>query len=99
MFERMCLTNGISVLSYMSDNSTAFSLKEFVREILNCGQDTCHSAVGAQHHNRVAKRSVLTFSNMVRTIMLYAVVHWSDLADSSLWPQAMEYTAYMYKHM
>ena len=54
-FERMCLTNGKGVVSYMSDNSTAFSFKEFVSKIINSGQDSCHSAVGAQHHNRVAK--------------------------------------------
>ena len=28
--------------------------------------------------------------------MLYAAVHWSDMADPSVWPQAMEYMAYIY---
>ena len=97
-FERMCLSNGVNVLSYISDNSTAFTSKEFVEDIITQGQDAWYSAVAAHHHNGVAKRAIMTISNMSRTMMLHAAVHWPGMADSSLWPLAMEYAAYIYNH-
>ena len=96
-FERMCLTSGVTVATYMSDNVT-FSAEAFVKDILNRGQDAQYSGVGAHHHNGVAERSIQTISNMSRTMMLHAGIRWPDLVDSSLWPMAMEYATYIYNH-
>ena len=97
-FERMCLSYGVKVTSFISDNGSAFSSNEFVSDIINRGQDARYSGVGAHHHNGIAERAILTISNMSRTMMLHAAVRWPDLANSSLWPQAMEYAAYIYNH-
>ena len=97
-FEQMCLSNGVSVVTYMSDNGTAFRSKEFVGDIISRGQDARYSAIGAHHHNGIAERAIMTISNMSRTMMIHAAVRWPDMADSSLWPLAMEYAAYIYNH-
>jgi hypothetical protein len=82
----------------MSDNGTAFRSKEFVRDIISCGQDARYSAIGAHHHNGITERATMTMSNMSCTMMLHAAVRWPDMADSSLWPLAMEYATYIYIH-
>ena len=82
----------------MSNNSTAFTSKEFLSGIVNYGQDNWYSAVGTHHHNGVAKTAIMTILNMSRTMMLHAAVHWPDMVDSSLWPLAMEHVAYVYNH-
>jgi hypothetical protein len=97
-YERMCLTSGVRVISYMSDNG-AFSAQEFVQDIVSRGQNAKYSGVGAHHHNGIAERAILTISNMSRTMMLHAGIHWPDLVDSSLWPLTMEYAAYIYNHV
>ena len=96
-FERMCLSSGVTVSTYMSDNGT-FSAQAFVQDILDRGQTPRYSGVGAHHHNGIAERSILTMSNMARTMMLHAGVRWPDLVEASLWPLAMEYAAYIYNH-
>ena len=96
-FERMCLTSGVVVATYISDNG-AFSAQDFVKDIADRGQDARYSGVGAHHHNGVAERAIQTISNMSRTMMLHAGIHWPDLVDSALWPMAMEYAAYIYNH-
>ena len=97
-FERMCLSHGVNVTSYMSDNGAAFSSKEFTNDIIKRGQHAKYSGVGAHHHNGVAERAIMTISNMSRTMMLHAAICWPDMADSSLWPLAMEYAVYIYNH-
>ena len=96
-YERMCLTSGDYVTTYMSDNG-AFSALDFVKDIVDRGQNAKYSGVGAHHHNGVAERAIQTISNMSRTMMLHAGIHWPDLVNSSLWPMAMEYAAYIYNH-
>ena len=96
-FERMCLTSGVHVVTYMSDNG-AFSAKEFTNDIISRGQHAKYSGVGAHHHNGIAERAIQTISNMSRTMMLHAGIHWPDLVESSLWPMAMEYAAFIYNH-
>ena len=96
-FERMCLSSGVVVSTYMSDNGT-FSAQDFVQDILDRGQTPRYSGVGAHHHNGIAERSIQTMSNMARTMMLHAGVRWPDLVDASLWPLAMDYASYIYNH-
>ena len=97
-FERMCPSNSVNIITYMSDNSTAFTSNEFVSNIINHRQDTWYRAVGAHQHNSASGWSIMTFLNMSRTMMLYTVVHWPDMADSSLWHLGMEHAAYIYNH-
>ena len=68
----MCLSNGVSVITYMSYNGTVFSMKEFVTDIISCRQDAHYSAIGAHHNNGITERSIMTISNMSRTMMLHA---------------------------
>jgi hypothetical protein len=97
-FERMCLSSGVMVNTYMSDNGV-FNSNELNADIVSKNQDARYSGVGAHHHNGIAERAIQTISNMSRTMMLHAAVRWPDLADSSLWPLAMDYAAYTYNHM
>ena len=97
-YERMCLAYGVNILTYMSDNG-AFGSSEFVADIQSRNQAAEYSGVGAHHHNGVAERAIQTISNMSRTMMLHAAVRWQDMADSALWPLAVEYAVYIFNHM
>ena len=97
-FERMALGCGVTIVSYVTDNG-AFSAKEFSNDIAQRGQQAKYSGVGAHHHNGIAERAIQTTSNMARTMMLHAAIRWPDMTDSSLWPLAMEYAAYIYNHV
>ena len=97
-FEWMCLSHGVKVTSFISDNGSSFSSNEFVSDIISQGQDARYSGVRAHHHNGIAERAILTISNISQTMMLHVAVHWPDVADSSLWPLAMEYAPYICNH-
>ena len=36
---------------------------------------------------------------MARTMLLHAAIHWSDMADPSLWPMSVKYAVYLYNHL
>jgi hypothetical protein len=52
----------------------------------------------AHHQNGFAERAIQTTSNMARSIILHASMHWKDGIDATLWPQAVTYVAYFYNN-
>jgi hypothetical protein len=52
----------------------------------------------AHNQNGVAERSIQTISNMVRSMMLYAIMHWKDGIDATLWPQAVAHADHVYNN-
>ena len=95
----MCVSSGVTVITYMSNNRTAFRSTEFVGDIISHGQVARYSATDPHHHNSIAERAIVTVSNMSQTMMLHAAVCWPGMADSSIWPLAMEHAAYIHNQM
>jgi hypothetical protein len=49
----------------------------------------------AHHQNGVAERAIHTISNMARSMILHASMHWKDGIYASLWPQAVTYATHV----
>ena len=97
-FERTMMSQGVTIVSYQADNGT-FSAASFVKELSDRYQEIDYSGVGAPHQNGVAERNIGTIMSMARTMMLHAAVRWPDVADSSLWPMAVDYAVYIFNHV
>jgi hypothetical protein len=93
-YERICLDNGILVQDYLTD-SGAFKAKSFVKHIHETHQLVRFFGTNAHHQNGVAERAIQTISNMARSMILHANMHWKDGIDASLWPQAVTYATHV----
>jgi hypothetical protein len=70
----------------------AEKLKRFAQIITFAG-------AGAHHHNGMAKRAIGMITNMARTMMLHAAIHWPDATNTTQWPMAVTHATYLYNHM
>jgi hypothetical protein len=93
----MCLDNGILVQDYLTD-SGAFKAKKIVKHIPETHQLMRFCGKNAHHQNGVSERAIHTISNMARSMILHASMHWKDGIDASLWPQAVTYATHVYKY-
>jgi hypothetical protein len=50
----------------------------------------------AHHQNGFAERAIQNISNMARSMILHASIHWKDGIDASLWPHAVTYATHVY---
>jgi hypothetical protein len=85
-YEQMCLDNGILVQDYLTD-SGAFKANKFVKHIHETHQLMRLCGTNAHHQNGVAERAIQTISNMARSMILHASMHWKDGIYASLWHQ------------
>ena len=97
-FEKLALDNGVIVSTYHVDNGT-FKANAFVSHIREHNQKIQYCGVNAHHKNAVAERSICTLSECARALLLHAALHWKSGIDSSLWPLAVSYAAYLYNHL
>jgi hypothetical protein len=98
-FERQCRDVGVVVQTYMSDNGTAFTSKDFSDHLTDFKQISKFAGVGAHHHNAQAERAIRTIMSISRTMMIHSGIHWPDMAKASLWPMAVAYACYVYNHV
>ena len=98
-YELMSRDLGIIVQSFLTDNGSAFTSKEFTSELAKFEQVIRFAGTGAHHHNAIAERSIQTIMAIARTMMLHAAIHWSDVADACLWPMAVQHAVFLHNHM
>ena len=98
-FEQLCHDHGVYPQRYLSDNGTAFTGKEFSTHLREFRQTTRFAGVGAHHHNGHAERSIQTIMSISRAMMIHASLHWPDMADSCLWPMAVQHAVFLWNHV
>lgn len=59
-------------------------LNEFVGDIISYRQGDSNSVIDTHDHNGIAKRAIMTVSNMLQTMMLKAELCWPGTANTSL---------------
>jgi hypothetical protein len=96
-YERKCMDNGIFVEDYLTD-SGAFKANAFVKNINETHQLIRFCGTNAHHQNGVSERAIQSISNMAKSMVLHAIIHWKDGIDASLWPQAVTYAARIYNN-
>ena len=98
-YEATCRDVGVIPQAYLSDNGRAFTSKEFSFALSNLHQSSSFSGVGAHHSNGKAENTIKRIMAIARTMMIHSAIHWPDVADSSLWPLAVEYAVYLHNHV
>ena len=77
LLEREAADVGVSIEGYHSDNCV-ISSAEFCSPCSDLGQSLHFSGVGAHHQIGVAERAIQTITNMARTNLLHATLHWPE---------------------
>ena len=93
--ERECLSQGVIVKSYQSDNGI-YAKSDFEKALLDNNQTLFRCGVGAKHQNGIAERAIGLIQNMARAMLLHLRLHWPDEFDPNLWPFAMDYAVWIY---
>jgi len=99
LFEQLCRDVGVVPQTYLSDNGTSFTSQSFTSHLEEFRQVKRLAGVGAHHHNGIAERAIGTVMSVARASMLHAAIHWPDVADTKLWPLAVQHAAFLYNHM
>lgn len=98
LFERHMASFGVKVQQYRGDNGV-FRSKEFKADLDIHQQTIEFSGVGAHHQNGIAERAIRTISDMARTMMIHANLHWPTQVDCNLWPFAILHAVYLYNRI
>jgi transposase InsO family protein len=98
-YELLCRDLGIIVQSFLTDNGSAFTSKEFTSQLAKFEQVIRFAGTGAHHHNAIAERNIQTIMAIARTMMLHSAIHWPDVADACLWPMAVQHAVFLHNHM
>jgi hypothetical protein len=76
-YERFCMENGVVFQEYLTDSGT-FKANQCVSHIHEMQQLLRLCGMNAHHQNGVADRSIQTISNMDRTMIVHASMHWKE---------------------
>ena len=98
-YKLQCLDLGIRPQSYVTDQGAAFTSHEFTQQLTDFRQIHQLAGTGGHHHNAIAERAIGTITKVSRTLLLHSAIHWPDVADSQLWPMAVQYAVFLYNHM
>jgi hypothetical protein len=94
-FEQLALSHGVLIEEYLTDNGV-FSKTQFLDHIRHHNQQIHFCGVNAHHKNAVAERAIRTVSELARSLLLHASVHWPNGVEGSLWPMAVDYATHLY---
>jgi hypothetical protein len=89
--ELCCRDHGIVPQQHQSNNGSQFALSGFAQRLLNFEQIVRFAGAGAHHSDGVAERAVGAVVSMAQAVMLHAAVHWPEVSDAALWPQAVQH--------
>ena len=98
-FEKHALDNGIVVQAYQSDNGSAFTSSAFRTHLQTKAQVALYSGAGSHHQNGKAERGIRTIMAMARTMLLHSAIHWSEVADPTLWALSVRHAVWIYNHI
>ena len=98
-FETQARNDGIVIESYSMDNGSAFKSEAFRDHVSSVDQTTFFSGAGSHHHNGRAEVNVKIIMALARTMKLHAAIHWSDVADPTLWPMAVRQACWIWNHL
>ena len=98
-FEAMCRDEGVIPQSYLTDNGSSFTSKEYTDRLKHFKQTASFAGVGAHHGNGVAERAIRTIMSVARTMMLHAAIHWPEVSDAMYWPMAVQHAVFLYNHV
>jgi hypothetical protein len=97
LFEQYCESVGVKIKEYVADNNP-FHGSDWKTDCDNQGQTRHFSGVGA-HHQNYAERNIQTIFNMARAMMIHFAMHWPQVAETNLWPFAVDHAVYLWNRI
>jgi hypothetical protein len=94
----MAQEEGFWIKGYHSDNGI-FASPEFKNHCAQHNQKYSFGGVGTKHQNRVAERNIKTVAQWARNNMLHLAAHWLQHANSTYWPQAIDYAVWVFNRL
>jgi hypothetical protein len=97
--EQVCRDHGVVPQLYHSDNASVFTSEGMAEKLKRFAQIITFAGAGAHHYNGMAERAIGTITNMARTMMLHAAIHWPEATNATQWLMAVMHAMYLYNHM
>jgi hypothetical protein len=98
-FEQAAYDDGVIVQDYHTVKGV-FTAKEFLNDLVIKDQKVRFAGSGAAHQNGIAERSILTITNMARTMLLHAALrHGGSQIHQDHWPLAMDHSVWIYNRI
>ena len=98
-YESHCRDYGVINKEYLTDLGTPFTSADFSDHLSNMQQIVHFAGTAAHHQNGIAERAIRTIMTTARVMMIHAAIHWHEMADTQLWPMAVQYAVYIYNHL
>ena len=98
-YEDYCLDYGVINKEYLTDLGTPFTSETFTSHLRGLNQIVRYAGTAAHHQNGIAERAIRTIMTTARTMMIHAAIHWHEMADTQLWPMAVQYAVFLYNHL
>ena len=98
-YEAYYLDYGVVNKEYLTDLGTPFTSETFTSHLRGLNQIVRYAGTAAHHQNGIAERAIRTIMTTARTMMIHAAIHWHEMADTQLWPMAVQYAVYLYNHL
>ncbi len=89
---------GISIKKYHADNGV-FALNTFKEDYALLDQRYLFRGAGAHHQNGIAERNIKTVAQWACANMLHFAHHWPAKTHVCSWPQAIDYTLWVFNHL
>ena len=96
-FENHSSIHGVKICEYVADNNP-FHGKEWTNDCLNQQQQQHFSGVGA-HCQNYSERQIQIIFNMSRAMLIHSALHWPQVADTNLWPFAVDHPIYIWNNI
>ncbi len=96
--EAMAREEGFKIKSYHSNNRI-FATANVKAHCERSWQTFSFSGVGAKHQNGIAECNIKTVAQWACVNMLHLATHWPQYADSKFWPQATDYTVWVFNRL
>ncbi len=96
--EAIALDEGFKIKGYHSNN-IIFASTEFKEHSAQQEKACSFSGVGAKHQNSIAKPNIKVVVQRACANMLHLAIHWPQYANSKYWPQAIDYSIWVYNRL
>ena len=98
LLESIAKQEGITIQKIHTDNGI-FASKEFKEDCASLGQIYSFHGVGEHHKNGIAECNIKTVAQWAHANMLHFAHCWPGQARVYCWPQAIEYSIWVFNRL
>ena len=88
----------LKFMNMLPVNINPFHGKDWTNDCLNQQQLRHISGIGT-HHQNDSERQIQTIFNMSCAMLFHFALYWPQVAETNLWPFAVDYTIYIWNNI